>query len=80
MANINISIPDGQVSRVVNAIASEYDYDTRKIGEETKIQFSKRMLIEDFIIKTVKRAEIGNAVDNQTSAISADVDTNVDIT
>lgn len=52
MANITITVPDNQVDRVLDAIATRFKYN----GTGTKAAFAKAVLI-NFIIKTVKAVE-----------------------
>lgn len=61
MANINLAIPDAVLSRVIDAIAAENNYDEQKQADETKGQFAKRMVIR-YVKETVKRYEATVAV------------------
>jgi len=72
MADIELNIP--QLGRVVDGIAASYNYDANKIGAETKGQFAKRMLIENFIKPAVKNAEVDTAFKSSKATIDADVD------
>ena len=78
MADIELNIP--QLSRVVNGIAKKHHYETRKLNGETKGQFAKRMLGEEFIIPALKDAENDEAYQINSEANNADIDANIIIT
>lgn len=70
MAQISITIPDGVVSRLLDAISSEYDYEANKQETETKAQFAKRMLIENWAKRILKRQE--GLIAGESARISAE--------
>lgn len=74
MAEITITIPNGVVNRVVDAIASEYNYDAAVDG--TKNAFAKKQVIE-FLKRTVKDAEASVATKTARDNAVSDVDSNV---
>ena len=74
MAQITIDIPVGAVSRVLDAIASEYNYNAATDG--TKAVFAKKQVVE-FLKRTVKEAEGSAAAKAAQSTVVSDVDTNV---
>ena len=78
MADIELNIP--QLARVVDGIANRFAYEQRKNENETKGQFAKRMLVEEFIIPSVKHGEnvAANQAANETN--NTDIDTNIVIT
>lgn len=45
MAQINFNIPDNIIARVIDSYATVFNYDTQKLDNETKSQFTKRMII-----------------------------------
>ena len=47
MASITISIPDLNAPEILDAFAWKYKYDKRKIINETKGEFAKRVLARD---------------------------------
>lgn len=47
MATVSFTIPDAQLTRVLDGIAITRDYEGRKLDGETKAQFAKRMVKED---------------------------------
>jgi len=73
MADITITIPNGVLSRVVDAVAKEYNY---RPGSETKGEFAKRQLIE-FLKRTVKDAERSTAISSAVSIVEADVESSI---
>jgi hypothetical protein len=44
-ADVTITIPDPQLSRVLDGIATSSNYDAYKLPAETKAQFARRMMI-----------------------------------
>jgi len=54
MADITLTIDDAHVSRVLDAFASRYKYETNKLEGETKAQFAKRMLAEWIKLTTLR--------------------------
>ena len=58
MASITLDLPDSQLARVENSVASVYGYDVRKLEGETKKEFLNRRLI-GYLYKTLYLAEIG---------------------
>jgi len=78
MADIELTIP--QLSRVVDGICGQFDYDENKIGPETRGEFSKRMLGAKFIIPILKEWENTEAYKTNKAANDSDIDTNIVIT
>lgn len=82
MANITLTIPDAQINRVLNALATKFGYTgflSDGVTPQTKAQFAKAWIIKD-IIAAVKDQE-GNTL--ATTAInnnSSDIDSNIPIT
>lgn len=74
MASITLTIPDPLVTRVIDAIASEYGYDPAKDG--AKAQFAKIQLI-NFIKRTVRNYESSIAVKNAFQGVDDDVQNNI---
>jgi len=74
MAQLTIDIPAGVTSRVLDAIAYEYNYDALIDG--TKAAFAKKQVIE-FLKRTVKDHEGSGAVRAARSTVISDVDTNI---
>lgn len=56
---LTITVSDSVANRVLDAIASEYNYQP---GSETKAQFAKRMVI-DFVKSAVRRYESYSAAE-----------------
>ena len=80
-AQITINIPDGVLSRVLNAIAAEYNYPVNKLEDETKGQFAKRMLLTDWVKRIVRDQEgraAGSMAEN-TAKSNADSEVNNNI-
>lgn len=68
MANITITIPDANLSRVIDGFATRYEYNTFKQGAETKAQFAKRMLIASIKRAVIEgEAEIAKGIATNTS-------------
>jgi hypothetical protein len=65
MANITISIPDAQLTRVVDAFAIKFNWD----GSISKPLFAKQKLME-MIIKTVYETETNAAVVTAMNSIN----------
>ena len=80
MANIQITIPDNVVNRLLTAISSEYNYDLNKLNAETEAQFAKRMLIEKWAKDILRRQEGRTAGMIAQSAAEASADSEVSIT
>jgi hypothetical protein len=74
-ADITITIPDAQVTRVLNAIADAKGFTglNPQGGAETKAQFAKRMLIKT-ILEDVKRQEWSTSAAASRITIDASVD------
>jgi hypothetical protein len=74
-ADVTITIPDPEVTRVLNAIASTNGYTglNPQGGAETKAQFARRML-RNWVIAQVKIAEGEPAADAARAAVNASVD------
>jgi len=79
MASITITIPDGVAARVNDAISAEYGYDYNKLNGETKVQFAKRMLIEDWAIRIAVKQEgsIAGAAAKSAAEAQARIDFNI---
>lgn len=45
MAKITIDIPDSKISKVTEAYSYRYGYEQTKLENETKAQFTKRMIL-----------------------------------
>jgi len=71
MANINFTIPDAQINRVINALCIKYGYQDQilistdppvfDVNPESKAQFSKRMIgevIKGLVLDVEKQAAI----------------------
>lgn len=69
MATVTITIPDEQVTRVLNAFAVKFRYDDTKETGETKAQFAQRM-VRQFMIKTVRQVEADQAAQDARDAIT----------
>jgi len=80
MAEIKLNIPDAYIGRVVNGIADKYRYDIKKKEGETKGAFSKRMLVEQFIIPSVKDAENTAAYISSKASTDSEIDSKIVIT
>lgn len=79
MADITVTIPDGILTRVMDAIGAEYNYDANKLPGppvETKGQFAKRQVIE-FLKRTVKDHEGSLAAKQAREDTYADVDMDI---
>ena len=74
MAQIIIDIPNPVVTRVLDAIASEYNYNAGTDG--TKAAFAKKQVIE-FLKRTVKGSEGSVAVKTAADNVSTDVNSNI---
>lgn len=74
MAQITIDIPNGVLSRVLDAFTVRYNYNPLTDG--TKAQFAKQTVI-NFIKRTVHDAEVGSAVSTAVSNTEADINTNI---
>jgi len=72
MAEITITIPDGIVNRVLDGVAKLHNYESRKIGAETKAQFGKRM-VRETIKGWVLVSEINTAKDAQEAASDSEI-------
>lgn len=75
MADVTITIPDAQATRVLNAFAAQLNYTgTNPQGQaETKAQFARRMLRE-YIVAVVKQneGEVASKTARTTSDASVD--------
>lgn len=80
MAEIKITIPDPVVGRLIDAIALEYDYVRTKLSSETKGQFAKRMLIEDWAKRILREQEGRNAGEAARATAASAADSQVSIT
>ena len=78
MADIELNIP--QLPRAIDGICGRYSYEGRKKENETKGQFAKRMLGEEFIIPAIKDHEVMQANRDNKDTIDADIDANIVIT
>ena len=76
-AEIIITIPDAVLPRVVDAVALEYDYDENKLRNETKGQFAKRMLIEDWVKRIVRNQEGKKAAEGARKSAESAADSEV---
>lgn len=80
---ISLSIPDAQVTRVVNAMCAIGNYQSTladgSANPQTKAQFAKQMLIT-YVMNTVKAVEAQAAVDNARTTAISNVDSQVVIT
>lgn len=74
MANITLNIPDNILARVVDSIASEYNYNASTDG--TKGEFAKKQVIE-FLKRTVRDAEYANQAKSVRQTLEADINSNV---
>ncbi len=74
-ADVTVTIPDPEVTRVLNAIASVNGYTgvNPQGGAESKAQFAKRML-RTWIIAQVRAAEGNAAADSARTTANAAVD------
>jgi hypothetical protein len=74
-ADVTVTIPDPEVTRVLNAIALTQGYTglNPQGGAETKAQFAKRML-KNWVIAQVKQAEGTPAADAARATANASVD------
>lgn len=76
MADITITIPNAQLTRIVDGICNAYNYAQAIEGVQnppTKNQFAKTMII-DFVKQTVRNQE-GN-IAAQTARTTVDTDIN----
>lgn len=78
MADIELNIP--QIARVMNAICDKYDYENRKLGNETKASFSKRMLSEEFFYPAILQSELRINQEQKRQEIVNDISQNIIIT
>lgn len=74
MAQINLTIPDAIVNRVLDAFCSRYKWD----GTGTKAQFVKKWFIGR-IIYEVKTYEGELSIQNAQKTVDADVDSKITI-
>lgn len=79
MAQINFTIPDAAIQRVIDAYVVYFNFDKNKIGAETQSAFTKRM-IAVWIKSITAEYEIRVDADLARPTIIADVETNVVIT
>lgn len=75
MAEITITIPDGILGRVTDAIAKRLGYDYAKLEGETKNQFAKRMVIQEVKGWVVDQEAI-DARNSQESTSDSEIDIN----
>lgn len=80
MANITITVPDNVANRLLDAIALEYRYTENQLQGETKAQFAKRMLIEDWAKRILKRQEGNAAAEASRATAEAAANSDVSIT
>ncbi len=66
MADINITIPDLNISEALDAFAWKYDYARNKRGAETLAQFAKRIVAQSIkhTLHEYKR-DLANDITNQ---------------
>lgn len=89
MAVINLTVPDGQLARLVNGIAGQYGYqatmpapnplDPPVPNPETKGQFAKRMMLK-WAKESVKAWEATQSANTARDTASADVETGLTLT
>jgi hypothetical protein len=73
MASVTITIPDAQLTRVLDGIAGYHGYDSGAAQPgETKAAFAKRKLIED-ATNWVRSYEQGVAVATATASVNSGV-------
>jgi len=70
---ISITIPDDKLTEVIDALCSAYNYDEKKLKDETKAQFAKRQII-NFVKEVVKSNRIDKAVEITREAENAKPD------
>jgi hypothetical protein len=76
MANITITIPDAVVNRVLDAVASRYNW-TADLG--TKAQFAKAVLIR-LLKDSVKQYESNAVIQQAQTTLNQQIDTDIVIT
>lgn len=76
MADVTITIPNGVLARVLDAIAAEYNYDATQDG--TKAQFAKAQIIA-FVKRTIKAAEGSAEADFARRTKEQEIDSNISI-
>lgn len=74
MANVTITVPDDQVTRLNNAFASEFGWD-QSLGL-TKTQFTKQQVIR-MIKQIVKNNEANTVAQTARNATELDVENNL---
>lgn len=76
MANIQITIPDAVINRVLDAFAARFNYDTAKLENETKGQFAKRMvgvMVKEIVIEEEQKKAANTAYDAARAAATTDI-------
>lgn len=89
MATLVLTIPDAQLTRVVDGIAGQYNYQTMVPGAtpldppvtnpETKNQFAKRMMIK-WAKETVKAWEASQAANAARDSAAANAESTITLT
>lgn len=82
MATLTITIPAGQVNRVVDAIAARFGYtgfEPDNVTPQTKSEFCRKLIIK-YIKDNVKAHEAGTAGKTAFDTAEADAELNITIT
>lgn len=73
---VSLTIPDAVAQRVVDAVATKFNYSIMKLPGETQGQFAKRMMIQwlkDLVTETESVTAIRAAEDAARTSVETDI-------